>query len=441
MSRRRRSPAGDRTETTGGGRKHAAGTSFLETYNDEKHQVVHNAAASAFSAAGGSRANFAVERRFRCSSFGFSGSWRSTLAEIFLPKGFPSSVTPDYVEYQTWDTVQAFASSLSGTFATAAVLKGAGVGDETATVLAASLSWVLKDGVGMIGRILFAWIFGTALDADSKRWRLIADILNDLAFCIDLTCSHTERHFFMATVCCSSLMRAIVGVAGGGTRMAVVRHQARRENLADVAAKDGSQETLVGIVSLLTSLVLLPLFDSNPMGVWAMFAALTAVHLGANYAAVCSLQFDIFNESRLRIVARELIETGRLLDVREANRREPLIPGGRCTRRFGCSLLALNECTKRGFFCDADGRIRAQLGWRLEADGRDFGVLIRRRGATAEDVLLAAFQLEFLILHSKFPNAHEPPDTSELDAKLAAAGWNTSAHLLPLDEFAYEENS
>jgi hypothetical protein len=61
--------------------------------------------------------------------------------------------------------------------------------------------------------------------ADSKRWRLIADALNDLAFCIDLTCSHTERNFFIFTVCCSSLMRAIVGVAGGGTRMAVIRHQ------------------------------------------------------------------------------------------------------------------------------------------------------------------------------------------------------------------------
>jgi hypothetical protein len=97
----------------------------------------------------------------------------------------------------------------------------------------------------MVGRILFAWAFGTALDAgksywvvqkitsfyplslssDSKRWRLIADVLNDLAFCIDLTCTHVERHLFMLIVCCSSLMRAIVGVAGGGTRMAVIRHQ------------------------------------------------------------------------------------------------------------------------------------------------------------------------------------------------------------------------
>jgi len=44
--------------------------------------------------------------------------------------------------------------------ATQAVLKGYGVGDETATVTAASITWMLKDGAGMIGRILFAWMKG-----------------------------------------------------------------------------------------------------------------------------------------------------------------------------------------------------------------------------------------------------------------------------------------
>ncbi len=32
-----------------------------------------------------------------------------------------------------------------------------------------------------------------------------------------------------------------MGVAGGATRAAFIHHQARRDNLADVAAKDGSQ--------------------------------------------------------------------------------------------------------------------------------------------------------------------------------------------------------
>lgn len=71
-----------------------------------------------------------------------------------------------------------------------------------------------------------------------------------------------------------------------------------------MAAKDGSQETLVGIVSLLASLVILPAVDGRPLIVWTLFVLLTTVHLIANYCAVRSLQFDIFNEERLKIVAR-----------------------------------------------------------------------------------------------------------------------------------------
>lgn len=37
---------------------------------------------------------------------------------VFLPAGFPHSVSKDYVAYQTWDTVQAFASSISSSLAT-----------------------------------------------------------------------------------------------------------------------------------------------------------------------------------------------------------------------------------------------------------------------------------------------------------------------------------
>lgn len=44
--------------------------------------------------------------------------------------GYPYSVSEDYLQYQIWDTLQAFASSMTGALATEAVLKGAGVGDQ-----------------------------------------------------------------------------------------------------------------------------------------------------------------------------------------------------------------------------------------------------------------------------------------------------------------------
>ena len=45
------------------------------------------------------------------------------LRNVFLPEGYPDSVSDDYLSYQMWDTVQAFASSISGSLATQAVLE------------------------------------------------------------------------------------------------------------------------------------------------------------------------------------------------------------------------------------------------------------------------------------------------------------------------------
>ncbi len=79
---------------------------------------------------------------------------------------------------------KAFSSSLSGTLATQASLRGVGVGNQEATVAAATITWLLRgmctndicsflnacfsnhflplfsDGTGMLGRILFAWLKG-----------------------------------------------------------------------------------------------------------------------------------------------------------------------------------------------------------------------------------------------------------------------------------------
>ena len=38
----------------------------------------------------------------------------------------------------------------------------------TATPLAATLTWILKDGAGMVGRIVFAAYSGSSLDFDCK---------------------------------------------------------------------------------------------------------------------------------------------------------------------------------------------------------------------------------------------------------------------------------
>ena len=48
--------------------------------------------------------------------------------------------------------------------ATKAVLQGVGVGNESATAASAVVTWLLRDGAGMVGRILFTWLKGVTAE-------------------------------------------------------------------------------------------------------------------------------------------------------------------------------------------------------------------------------------------------------------------------------------
>lgn len=264
----------------------------------------------------------ALERRRDGSDVGGSciiGVFKS----VFLPQGYPESVSEDYLRYQFWDTVQAFASSLSGTLATQASLRGIGVGNQEATVAAATITWLLRDGTGMLGRILFAWLKGTKLDSEAKKWRLFADMLNDFAMFMEILAPSFPA-FFTLIVCTAGIFKSIVGVAGGATRAALTVHQACRDNMADISAKDGSQETLVNLAGLLISFVLIPLVTDNSVLTLGLFFLFTALHLFANYKAVRSVVMETFNEARLSIVLDRYLRDGRILGPADANRREPV---------------------------------------------------------------------------------------------------------------------
>jgi hypothetical protein len=63
---------------------------------------------------------------------GSGGSW---LYSVLLPRGFPDSVAPEYMQYQLWDTLQVMMADLRSILISNAGLIGQGVGVEGATPL------------------------------------------------------------------------------------------------------------------------------------------------------------------------------------------------------------------------------------------------------------------------------------------------------------------
>uniref|UniRef100_A0A023F0A2 Putative conserved plasma membrane protein n=1 Tax=Triatoma infestans TaxID=30076 RepID=A0A023F0A2_TRIIF len=260
--------------------------------------------------------------------------FKKILYEIFLPREFPTSVSKDYVSYQIWDTIQASCSTISNTLVTKTILEGLGVGDNTATSAGATITWILKEGTGKLAGILFAWFSSSGLDAQCKKWRLFADVLNDIATLIELTLLPIYPSVSLRILCISTSMKAVVGVAGGATRAAITQHQAIKQNMADVSAKDGSQETCVNLIaSLLSAVFLLTVVNTSML--WYLFLLMTFLHLYANYKAVKSLNFNTFNRERLLLVIQEYLSREIILPPIEINRRESVYLG------FGLSDIKL----------------------------------------------------------------------------------------------------
>ncbi|KAJ9554275.1 hypothetical protein OSB04_018320 [Centaurea solstitialis] len=241
--------------------------------------------------------------------------------EAFVPEGFPSSVTPDYIPFQTWDLLQALLSAI-------------GVGEKSATVIGATFQWFLRDLTGMLGGVMFTFYQGSNLDSDAKMWRLVADLMNDLGidpnadgpsfsivpFGIYIHCLYRElvKIFHRPNKLCALGLHdpslhsvSLAGVASGATRAALTQHFALQNNAADISAKEGSQETVATMMGMALGMLLAHITMGHSMIIWLSFLSLTMFHMYANYKAVRCLNLTTLNCERSSILLLHFMETGR----------------------------------------------------------------------------------------------------------------------------------
>ncbi|KAG0455631.1 hypothetical protein HPP92_024923 [Vanilla planifolia] len=207
----------------------------------------------------------------------WSEIWGKIL-EAFVPEGFPTSVTPDYVPFQVWDSLQGLSTYIRSMLSTQALLSAIGVGEKSATVIGATFQWFLRDFTGMLGGILFTFYQGSNLDSNAKMWRLVADFMNDLGMLMDLISPLFPSALFII-VCLGSLSRSFTGVASGATRAALTQHFSLQNNAADISAKEGSQETVATMIGMAIGMLLAHITRGHPFAIWVSFLFLTLFHM------------------------------------------------------------------------------------------------------------------------------------------------------------------
>ncbi|KAL9473322.1 hypothetical protein ACSS6W_007702 [Trichoderma asperelloides] len=250
--------------------------------------------------------------------------WRKAMLDSFLPVGFPHSVSKDYLAYQMFDSLQAFFSTISSLLANRALLQGLGVGDASSSATFALLLTIMKDAMSRIATIVFAHRFGLRIEPDAKRYRFLADVFNDSAFFLELYSPYFGSWGKVVALSTGQALRALCGVSAGASKAALSVHFAKHDNLAELNAKEASQETAVGLIGLLVGTLVVKMIEDHSSVVILMILLVMA-HLVTNYLGVCSVCMATLNRQRATILFEEYLRSGTILSPEQVAKRENII--------------------------------------------------------------------------------------------------------------------
>jgi hypothetical protein len=283
----------------------------------------------------------------------------------------------------------------------------------------------------MLGRIVFSWIQGSNLDANAKTWRFMADILNDIAMTLEI-CIPSFPHLFLPLVCTGSVLKSIVGAAGGATRAALTQHQARQDNMADVASKDGSQETALVLVGMLLALVLNPIIGDSQRLTWSFFAFFTFIHLFANYLAVSFVAIDKLNRQRADLVIDHYLRSGmsEVMSPTETSQFERILYfQTNSDIELGCNVETALKYAKQGTTVEklAQKLSKPDNKYLLFQNSKRVVVLFRH-DISPKDVLRSYFEAK-LVLSGYATNAIQS-EAQHFESLLRHTDWNIETNLL-----------
>ena len=223
-------------------------------------------------------------------------------------------MSEEYYRFQFFDSVQGLCSYLRGIITTAMILESIGVGSNSASALAAALQWTLKDGAGLITSLSFSHLLSRDFNGYALQFRLFADLINDVGMTLDMFLPFVPMHLLLYYGFLSTACKTMCGVAAGATRGLITVHFCEDGgDLAEVQAKESTQETAVTLIGIILGVALCSVVNATEARKWSWFIILTIVHVVANYYAVSTIKFRTLNFPRLKRVVEEFARTKRIL--------------------------------------------------------------------------------------------------------------------------------
>ncbi|KAJ4979820.1 hypothetical protein NE237_010600 [Protea cynaroides] len=240
----------------------------------------------------------------------------SFIRSYVTPEGFPESVTPSYVPYMRWRALKHFFGGAMGVFTTQALLSSVGVCRNRAVPGAVAINWIIKDGAGRVGKMLFARQ-GKKFDYDLKQLRFAGDLLMELGAGLELATASVP-HLFLPMACAANVAKNVAAVTSTSTRTPIYKAFAKGENIGDVTAKG---ECVGNIADLFGTGLSIMISKTNPPLV-PTFALLSCGYVLSSYQEVKSVVLHTLNRARFNVAVESFLKTGHVPTLQEGNMKE-----------------------------------------------------------------------------------------------------------------------
>ncbi|WPT12251.1 Protein root UVB sensitive 4 [Picochlorum sp. SENEW3] len=278
-----------------------------------------------------------------------------SLHSAFFPRR--DMVTPDYWEYVKWRGWHRLFSSMVSIFSTQSLLLAVGVGAKKTLPAAAGINWVLKDGLGRLGRLTVATRFGESFDSDLKRFRFASSLVYGGAVALDYLTPLMPAYFLpMAAV--ANIGKSVGLTTYIATQPAFFKSFAKSENIADISAKAQAQQMAIDTLGLALAVSLnlavrrhdtarrfLPL---------ALFPILVPADLYSIYNELRSVHLRTLNKERAEFLAKAWVEHGHVPTPDVVSRQERLVlPPLTALGTYPLTIMPLEESLKTKDSVDA----------------------------------------------------------------------------------------
>ena len=248
-------------------------------------------------------ANTTTEQSFYCSISTLLKSYKNgeysnirnmPFIHHFLPAHFPHSVCPSYTTYASYCFLGSIAGSAAMVLSTQALLIAVGVGSQSAAPMAAALNWVMKDGIGQLGGIVFVsrlgqggmdslrwktklenkWLLPAAVigvqyrprdaatrilrrggnsqqgsaDTNPKRWRMVAAMALDVSTLLEICTPMMGPEYFLPCASIANIGKNVGFLAASASRAAIHQSLSMGGSLLPVAVSESSPKNMTTVM-------------------------------------------------------------------------------------------------------------------------------------------------------------------------------------------------